>query len=845
MSKTLKKWFLVVLMVITSAFVLVACEPKEKEDTITIEKLQALVFEDTTVEYDGEVKSIYVDNIYEDKGVTVSYRNNSNSKPGTYTVTATIKYEELSVTKKAKITITKASSVLEAETIQTVYVTDKDFALDYKLNNDKQEIVILNKEGKKVKLSDLSKEGTYEVEVYALENAFYSESNHVKITFNVIKSKYDIRFDSKEVEANGSEQTLEITGQLPTGFTVEYENNKGTEDGSYYAKAIIKNEAGDVVETHGAVLKIENPENEEFKAYLDEFFVSYLEEDQLSVNIFCEDPAKFGLEHYEAEWYTFESFEDDAIEHDLNLFKEMKTELEAYKDAKLNDLQESAYKTIESFLNYYINFYSIENAFYSQILYVDQFGGYVADFGTYMEAYSLRSELEVQDVVKYIQSTKTAFPSYLEFVAAKADRGYALSDYTINEMQKYLRDLLEEEEYYLQDILNAKIDNLEFLDDAKKADYKDQIDKAIDECFIPGVEALNEGLDAYLGLLKTEDEGYYATYENGEEIFMMKLEDLLGIKDLDPEAYIEELEMTINSTVDAVTDTQGLIIDKYSVKSWAQFEGILAKNSIFAGTPDEMMVFLEEFAKTIVPELKSKPNIVIKEMDEASAKVSNAVAYYMKSAIDNTASEYITLNPVKLGESDSNDVLGTLAHEGYPGHLYAYVYSKELGLSNLATVMTSTAHGEGWATYVELKLYEYAIENATSDQYREVMEYLYANQLMGFLLETRLDAGVHLQDWGVEEVADYMDGLGYSSDSAGELYNLLIEMPTQYAAYGYGKLTFYNLHKEAQEILGVHYDEIEFNSMLLSKGWTDLGILKETYNEYMLAKCYELGIEFK
>lgn len=845
MSKTLKKWFLVVLMVITSAFVLVACEPKEKEDTITIEKLQALVFEDTTVEYDGEVKSIYVDNIYEDKGVTVSYRNNSNSKPGTYTVTATIKYEELSVTKKAKITITKASSVLEAETIQTVYVTDKDFALDYKLNNDKQEIVILNKEGKKVKLSDLSKEGTYEVEVYALENEFYSESNHVKITFNVIKSKYDIRFDSKEVEANGSEQTLEITGQLPTGFTVEYENNKGTEDGSYYAKAIIKNEAGDVVETHGAVLKIENPENEEFKAYLDEFFVSYLEEDQLSVNIFCEDPAKFGLEHYEAEWYTFESFEDDAIEHDLNLFKEMKTELEAYKDAKLNDLQESAYKTIESFLNYYINFYSIENAFYSQILYVDQFGGYVADFGTYMEAYSLRSELEVQDVVKYIQSTKTAFPSYLEFVAAKADRGYALSDYTINEMQKYLRDLLEEEEYYLQDILNAKIDNLEFLDDAKKADYKDQIDKAIDECFIPGVEALNEGLDAYLGLLKTEDEGYYATYENGEEIFMMKLEDLLGIKDLDPEAYIEELEMTINSTVDAVTDTQGLIIDKYSVKSWAQFEGILAKNSIFAGTPDEMMVFLEEFAKTIVPELKSKPNIVIKEMDEASAKVSNAVAYYMKSAIDNTASEYITLNPVKLGESDSNDVLGTLAHEGYPGHLYAYVYSKELGLSNLATVMTSTAHGEGWATYVELKLYEYAIENATSDQYREVMEYLYANQLMGFLLETRLDAGVHLQDWGVEEVADYMDGLGYSSDSAGELYNLLIEMPTQYAAYGYGKLTFYNLHKEAQEILGVHYDEIEFNSMLLSKGWTDLGILKETYNEYMLAKCHELGIEFK
>ena len=65
-----------------------------------------------------------------------------------------------------------------------------------------------------------------------------------------------------------------------------------------------------------------------------------------------------------------------------------------------------------------------------------------------------------------------------------------------------------------------------------------------------------------------------------------------------------------------------------------------------------------------------------------------------------------------------------------------------------------------------------------------------------------------------------------------QLKKLLIEMPTQYAAYGYGKLTFYNLHQEAQKYLGVHYDEIEFNAMLLSKGWTSLGILQETYEEW-------------
>ena len=37
-----------------------------------------------------------------------------------------------------------------------------------------------------------------------------------------------------------------------------------------------------------------------------------------------------------------------------------------------------------------------------------------------------------------------------------------------------------------------------------------------------------------------------------------------------------------------------------------------------------------------------------------------------------------------------------------------------------------------------------------------------------------------------------MDNLGYSSDAAQDIYRLLIETPTSYAAYGYGKLFFYN-----------------------------------------------------
>ena len=110
--------------------------------------------------------------------------------------------------------------------------------------------------------------------------------------------------------------------------------------------------------------------------------------------------------------------------------------------------------------------------------------------------------------------------------------------------------------------------------------------------------------------------------------------------------------------------------------------------------------------------------------------------------------------------------------------------------------------------------------------------------------QIKIDAGIHLQGWGVEDVAKYMASAGYGSDGAESIYNLLIEMPTQYSSYGYGKLVFYNLHEEAKKVLGGYYNEIEFNAMLMANGWINLAELENQYNEYMAVKCYEYGINW-
>jgi uncharacterized protein (DUF885 family) len=304
--------------------------------------------------------------------------------------------------------------------------------------------------------------------------------------------------------------------------------------------------------------------------------------------------------------------------------------------------------------------------------------------------------------------------------------------------------------------------------------------------------------------------------------------------------FIREVEKELKEQSSKESKLINDIISNNNISTQAQLDKLLGSVKIYDGTPEEMLVFLKDFAKTIVPELSYSPNITVKEMDEASAKVSNAVAYYMKSAVDNFDKEFITLNPIKLG--DSNDVLGTLAHEGYPGHLYAYCFSKQLDLHELSTIMTSTAHGEGWATYVELKLYEYARRNTNDDKEIEIIDYLIANHKAAFLLETRIDLGIHAEGWGVKEIGDFLKRLGYSDSYASDLFRQMIEMPTTYAAYGYGKYFFMKLHDNAREILGKFYNEVEFNAMLLSKGWTKLGELEDTYNEYMEQACHKYGI---
>lgn len=657
------------------------------------------------------------------------------------------------------------------------------------------------------------------------------------------KYNFDVEFNDLEVVADGNIKEIVLTGDLPDGYTVSYENNQASSAGDYYATANIKNSKGKVVKSYYATLSIDNKDSSSFESYLDNFLIDYLDGDQISINILINNPSDFELKHCQASWYIYHGFDENDLKESKAFMEESYNEFKNFDYSSLSNRQKIAYQQIDYFYNYYIQYYGIDNVILLELNYVNQFGGYVADFESTIDGMRISNKQDIEDIIQVIQSTSEAFPSYIDYVKDRADKGFPLSNYTINAMCDYLDGILKKkDDYNLIKTLENKMQQLDFINESEIEYYCTQIERAFKENYFNAVDSLNNGIKLYLNKYTGQTEGYWSLYQDGAKLYKLELENLLGYKEIDMEEYIKILDTAINdASNDAISATYKLIFQA-GVTDFDELNKVINENAVFSGTPEQMLEFLKDFAKTIVPDLKYTPEITIKEMDEVFGEVSNAVAYYMKSPIDLNGSEYITLNPVKIG--DTNDVLSTLAHEGYPGHLYAYLYSKQLALHPISKIMTSTAHAEGWAKYVEIALFDYAQANAKNNKQKIVAEYLYANAKTTHLLESRIDVGIHYEHWNIKEVGNYLKKMGYDSSMAQEIYRLLIETPVTYAAYGYGMLKFEQLHEEARTILYNDYDEVEFNAMLLSKGWTSLEVLEETYKSYMKKKCHQLNISF-
>ena len=184
------------------------------------------------------------------------------------------------------------------------------------------------------------------------------------------------------------------------------------------------------------------------------------------------------------------------------------------------------------------------------------------------------------------------------------------------------------------------------------------------------------------------------------------------------------------------------------------------------------------------PETELKIKYVPSEMEEHLSP-----AFYMIPAIDNTGENVIYLNQSKMG--DDLTLFTTLAHEGYPGHLYQTVYYEGTDPDPVRSLFSFGGYVEGWATYAEMCSYY------LTPLSKEQAVLLQKNSSIILALYALADMGIHYEGWSRLDTVAFFSSYGITdAETVEQIYELIIGSPANYLKYYIGYVEFLELKKE-------------------------------------------------
>jgi len=172
----------------------------------------------------------------------------------------------------------------------------------------------------------------------------------------------------------------------------------------------------------------------------------------------------------------------------------------------------------------------------------------------------------------------------------------------------------------------------------------------------------------------------------------------------------------------------------------------------------------------------------------------------------------------------------TLAHEGYPGHLYQSSYFIRREPKPFRHLLSFSSYKEGWATYVEYD--SCRLDEKISPEVAELMN---LNSSINLGIHAYLDIMVNDQGWNLEQVSDYVSQ--YFEDPNQELARALLEAmvdnPTNYLEYYVGYLEFSDMRKKAEKALGKAFEAKAFHQFLLDIGPAPFAVIRKHLEDWI------------
>lgn len=560
----------------------------------------------------------------------------------------------------------------------------------------------------------------------------------------------------------------------------------------------------------------------QFSRVTEDFWEAQLTGDTLSMHYTVSNPKQWGLEDYQALLRCYSTDEQDASVKELSNYL---TELSNINPKRLNPQNQLAYRLLQNSL--LLEAQMQEFSCYHEPLAPGS--GAQSQFPILLAEYSFGSERDVKDYLVILSSLGPYFDGLGAYETQKADAGLFMTDTGADKLIAQCSAIMNQDEiaagsHFLQVTFSERLNALcakGLLDEEGRASYLSENNRILETVVQPAYDRLADTLFLLKG--SGQNDRGLAGFAKGQEYYTLLLRQQTGSS-----RSVEELKQLLLARFEDDCDMlEKLMSDAKPVSAFVSSDPLTALSA------DEILLQLQQAMQQDFPAFPpmsddaAEPECTVKAVSE-SLEPYTAPAFYLTPPLDNVSSNVIYINRQSTPQGLS--LYTTLAHEGYPGHLYQSVYynlhREDASIPPARSLLYYGGYVEGWALYVENISYDYA-KMLLPDQAQQLSCSLSRLERdMQLCLYSLLDLSIHYDGASYEKVHSILQRFGLADPAVTRsIYEYIVEEPANYPKYYIGYLEILTLKEAARDLWKDSYSEKKFHTFFLEAGPCDFTTL--------------------
>lgn len=556
---------------------------------------------------------------------------------------------------------------------------------------------------------------------------------------------------------------------------------------------------------YAAILSPAGKSTGSFSEFCTTLFREEMKSNTMNLHFTLKDPKAAGIDSYEI---TLGSLSGDSPHNQARQLKKLSEELKKYSHRSLKGKDLLTCRLLSDYISRQQNLAAYP--YYDEPL--TPSGGVTSQLPVLLAEYTFRNTRDIKDYLGLLSQMDTYFLGILDYEQKKADAGLFMSDEACLKVIEGCEVFTEHpDDNFLIDTFSNRLNAMDGLTDTQKNAYLKQHSKVLSDHVIPAYSQMIKGLTMLLG--RGHNNWGLCNFPKGK-------------------AYYEAVVSADTGCDDSVEDLFSQIA-KARREDLMFCQNLLEKNPKLASQspkPDaalkEENAMISRLQKEILTDFPAPPqtDVEICHVDPALSEYL-APAFYITAPIDDISHNRIYINDAK----NDTDIyyFTTLAHEGYPGHLYQTICTSSYGAPEVLSLLNYPGYTEGWATYTEMQSFYYAGLDP------DLASLLQHNQAATLSLYATADIGIHYFGWEKEKNAAFWSEYGVDDTATVKrITDLILEEPGNYLKYYVGYLKFRQM-REQFALENKSFSVSAFHEAILRTGPSPFSVLEETVRDQL------------